>query len=779
VVVTLAAALSAVLVTGAMARSVLWRPLPFADPDRLYFAWERVTRDGVASPARVSFGRYLAWVGGGEAFDGLAAFNASALRLADVENARTIRGLRVSSNYFDVLGVTPLLGRTFTSFDAQAGAPPSIVLSHALWTELGARRDIVNARIRAGDVSYTVIGVMPPVVSPGFPLNPADVGIDPAQREFWVPLVRTPELDANTRAHVFGVVGRVARGRTAVEAEAALERTAPPGAAEPHGATLAPFRAQFVKDAGTQLAVLLAAALAIFLIAGANLAALLASAFELRRGEFAVRAALGAGVWRLAGQLGVESLVLSGAGGLTALAVTQALVSWLPSVLPPSVPLLTPPAMDATTVTVAIGLVAASTLMISLWPVSRLVWPTAASRSVATRARLPVYRGLVVVQVAATLTLVSAAALLGRSLDAVRNRDTGFAVEHTLIASLGIGADQSPEAVVTSTRDLMTAIAGAPGVRSVAVAYDHPLAANWSDGYILRGDVESPGRPPRQAELRIVSPSYFDTVRTEVVAGRAFLDDDGWGRPGVAMVNEAFARETGGTVVGRRLATGSPARNWPGAPAEFEIVGVVEDERFRGLEQPSRPAMYISTWQFPQAYVQLIARTDGEPLGAAGAVREAVRRATPVATIERLTSLDRILASQLAGRRITTGVVTAFGSLALALAAIGLYGLMAVSVADRRREFGVRVALGATPTSLAAGVLIHGLRWTAIGVAGGIALALVAGPLLASLLVGVTASDPVTLAISALVLFAVTAVATLVPALRAARVDPGTAVRSE
>jgi hypothetical protein len=314
----------------------------------------------------------------------------------------------------------------------------------------------------------------------------------------------------------------------------------------------------------------------------------------------------------------------------------------------------------------------------------------------------------------------------------------------------------------------------------VAVAYDHPLAANWIDGYRIVGETTTAAATPRQAELRIVSPSYFQTVDTAVADGRAFSNDDGWGKPGVAVVNEALAREVDGAMVGRRVAVPSVARAWgPSAATEFVVVGVVEDERFRGLEQPSRPALYLSTWQFPQAHVQLIVRTADDPLAVAPAVRAAVRRESPRATIERVTSLEAILADQLAGRRITTGVVTTFGSLALALAAIGLYGLMAVSVADRRREFGVRVALGATPSSLAAGVVGTGLRWTAIGVAGGLALSLVTGPLLASLLVDVRAWDPATLVVVSLVLFAVTTVATLVPALRAAGVDPWAALRSD
>jgi predicted permease len=425
--------------------------------------------------------------------------------------------------------------------------------------------------------------------------------------------------------------------------------------------------------------------------------------------------------------------------------------------------------------------VVGAALLVNVWPIVKLMRATDGARSRAVRSRLSVYRGFVVVQVAVTLALVTMAAMLGRSLQHVYGRDPGFAIDHTMVASLGVGSgtDSSPQSVIAATQDVLTGVRAVPGVRVVAAAYDHPLAANWIESYRITGDASGSSSPARQAELRVVTPTYFEAVRTALTDGRVLSDHDSWQSAGVAVVNESLARDIGGLAIGRRIETGTPARNWPGAPTSFEIVGVIEDERFHGLEEPSRPAMYLSTWQFPQAYVQLLVRTEPDPLAVAPAVRDAIRRLRGSATLDRATSLERILASQLLTRRVTTGVVTTFGFLALVLAAIGLYGLVAVSTTDRRREMAIRAALGATRSSVVGAVMWDGLRSTLIGAVAGIAIAIAAGPLIASQLVDIPSGDPVTLIAATLVLFGVTLVATVVPALLASRINLSQTLRAD
>ena len=289
-----------------------------------------------------------------------------------------------------------------------------------------------------------------------------------------------------------------------------------------------------------------------------------------------------------------------------------------------------------------------------------------------------------------------------------------------------------------------------------------------------------------QAQLRIVSASYFDALDVEILAGRTFTDDDGLGRPGVAVVNEAFVREHGATVVGRRLRTAAPQMTWgASAPGEFEIIGVVENERFRGLESPSEAAVYLSTRQFPQTGFALLLRMNQTPdatreiRAVARDLRAGVRSVEPAATVGTARTLAAILGDQLVARSVTAGVISGFSGAALALAALGVYGVLSMLVASRNREFGIRLALGASPALIASRIVGESLRNAAPGLAAGIALAVVAGRLLEGVLVGVTARDPVTLTVVAATMLGTAMLAALIPAMRAAHVDPAVALRSE
>jgi predicted permease len=363
----------------------------------------------------------------------------------------------------------------------------------------------------------------------------------------------------------------------------------------------------------------------------------------------------------------------------------------------------------------------------------------------------------------------------------VRHRDTGFAIDDVLVAAVGLPAAATPDpaAIALAERALVDAVAARPRVRAVAAAYDHPLEANWSESLTIVGDAAAPDQR-RQVELRIVSPGYVEALDVQLLDGRTFTERDTLQSPGVALVNEAFAGDAGGRVLGRRLLSAPPRFTYgTAAAAEFEIVGIVGNERFRGLEQPSLPAYYLSTRQFPQTAFSLLVRTDRPPLDAAADVRAAVRSANGAATFTHATSLDRILADQLAERRVTTGVIGAFASAALVLAALGMYGLLAVLVGGRTREIGVRLAIGAPPAAVARQVVRESLGNAVAGIAIGSVLALAAGSLLQSLLVGVSARDPATLATVAGLLVAVAAAAAFLPARRAARIDPVTALRAE
>jgi hypothetical protein len=319
------------------------------------------------------------------------------------------------------------------------------------------------------------------------------------------------------------------------------------------------------------------------------------------------------------------------------------------------------------------------------------------------------------------------------------------------------------------------------GVVNVALAYDHPLESNWSNSYTLVGAVDRPDDDStRQAELRIVSPSYFDALGVEILVGRSFGERDDITTRGVAVVNEALARSVDGAVVGRVIRSSPPQLTWGASvPAEFDIVGVVEDERFRGLEAPTEPALYLSTLQFPQRAFTLLVKS-GPPASDLGTtLRTVVRDVERRATVTPVRPLAAIAAEQMAQRRVTTDVISGLSAVSLALAALGVYGLLAVGVAARRREIGVRLAIGASPALVARQVVTESMATAAIGIAIGAAVAFWSGRLLEGMLVGVTARDPVSFVAVSVTLFGIAVAAALRPALLAARVDPAITLRPE
>jgi predicted permease len=781
VIVTLSVAIGGAASAFGIADAVLWRPLPFDDAGRLVFVWEESEREGQPAPSRVTGARFAAWRDVDSGLASISLFGAAGFTVDDDGGAASIRGVRVSANYFDTLGIRAALGRTFTADDEVPGSHRVVILSHRVWQQrFGRRPDAVGSLFRLNGQPYVIVGVMPPATFPAWPVNPAIVTLDAEARDVWVPIPRTPALDQNGRAHVFGVLARLGDGVSGTDAAARLDLTSGATAVDPHRARLAPLREQLTAGARASLLVLGAAALAVLLIACANLAALYASLFESRRAELAVRTAIGAGSARLARQLLLETSLLAACGATGGLLIARAALGAIPGAVPAAVPLLTSPSVDWRVSGAAIALALLATAILTGWPVARVFAAAPAPRGVAPRPRMSVYRTLVVAQVAITVALASAAGLLMRSLDSIRMQDPGFSAERVLVADIGLpsSAPGEPGLITLAERSLIDAVAAVPRVRAVATAYDHPLEANWSESPTVVGDATHEERR-QQVELRIVSPGYFDALGVEMLNGRPFTEREGMDAPGVAVVNEAYAREIGGTVIGRRIRTGTPRFNFTGAPEEFEVVGIAGNERVRGLEEAARPAFYLSTRQFPQTSFVMLVRTAADPILLAGDVRAAVRASGAGITFDRPTSLEAVLDGQLAPRQMTTVLVGGLASAALVLAALGMYGLLAVLVESQRREIGVRLAIGATPASVSRQVMIGSLRNAGAGVGLGCAAALLAGQLLQSLLAGVSAHDPINLATAAGMLLAIAVGASVLPAVRAARVDPVEALRAD
>jgi len=779
---TLSISIAAATTAFGLASAVLWRPLPFREASTLVFVWEETEHDGRPYPTRVTGARHAAWRHPSNGLASISLFGAAGFTVESRDGALSVRGVRVSANYFETLGIRPIIGRTFAPADEEPGNDRVVILSHPLWQErFGGRRDALGETLRLSGQPFTIVGVMPPETFPAWPVNPAIVTLDPESRQLWVPISRTPELDGSARSHVFGVVARLAPGVDVRDATDRLNRTSDATAPDPHRARIEPLREQFVATARAPLLALAGAALAVLLVACTNLAALYVSAFESRRGELAVRAAIGAGVARLVRQMALEAWLFASAGAMSGLLIARVALRMVPRLLPPSIPFLTRPSVDLPVAAFAIVLAFVASAILTGWPIVRLITAAPSPRGAVAPPRSLVYRALVVTQLAITVALVAAAGLLAQSLQVVLRQDPGFALDRVLVADIGLPASPSPSAatIALAERQILESVASRPNVRAAAAAYDHPLEANWSEGLTILGDATADDQR-REVELRIVSPGYFEALDVDVLDGRTLTERDVLDAPGVAVVNESLAREIGGRVLGRRLRSGPPRFLYgPAAAAEFEIVGIVRNERFRGLEQPTQPAYYLSTRQFPQTSFSLLVRTQGDPLAAAADVRSAVRAADAATTFTHPTSLERILAGQLAQRRVTTDVIGGFAAAALSLAALGMYGLVAMLAGGRTREIGVRLAIGATPASVARHVVGESLGNAVAGIAIGCLIALAAGTLIQSLLVDVSAHDPATLGLVAAVLLVVAVVAALVPAIRAARIDPVAALRAE
>jgi predicted permease len=517
----------------------------------------------------------------------------------------------------------------------------------------------------------------------------------------------------------------------------------------------------------------------VWLVACFNLAALQLAAFETRRAEFVTRAALGAGRWRLIRQLGAESAVIACTAAVTAVGLTHIVLQSLPAQLPVYVPFVTAPAFDRASWVFVGTLAALAALVMVWWPVRRLrlLAGMASERTVVPGSNA--FRGLVTIQLAGTVALVIISTLLLSSRWTLASRDLGFNTPGVSIADVGLPADryEAPESVVAFEDLLRERLVGGARTRAVALAYDHPLEANWLDGVAVLGTTPGADDVGAQAQLRIVSPGYFRAMGVQIVEGRAFEDFEGLGDVGVALVNQAFIRRMP-LSPGRRIRQGSARRTWgEAAPDEFVVVGIVEDERFRGAEEDVEPALYLSTRQFPLTSASIVVASTSDTADMAGDIRAAVRDAEPGASLSRIRRLDDVAADQQLVRTLTTNVVGGLALIALVLASVGLHGLLTLMVSGRRRDIGIRLALGASRRSVVNRVIGDSLRPGLLGVGAGLMLAQLAGDAIRSMLVEISVLDPAVLIGVSGLMIAVGLLAAVVPARRAGRVDPARALR--
>jgi predicted permease len=785
-ILTLALGIGATTAIFSAVESVVLRPLPLPDPGRVVFVAE-TWRGRCCSD--VSAGNYVDTLVRTTAFAALAAVDYVNFNLADTEGEpERVVAATATASFFQVMGLEPALGRVFTADEDQPGRDGVVVLSHRLWARrFGADRAIVGRAIRLNGRPYDVLGVMPEALDrAGSP------------EELWAPIAFPLDRRRNHDDHDLTVYGRLApgaslpRAQTELDAVAAyLRREFAHDDAE-RGLTVSVLRDTLVGDYRRRLFVLLGAVGFVLLIACANVANLLFARGAGRTRELALRLAVGASRARVTRQLVTEgatlALVAGGAGLLLATWGIHALLA----AGPPDVPRLEETRIDAPVLAFALAVAMASSLAASLVPAWRASRVDVVSglkeggREVGGRPdRLRT--AFVGAEVALALILLVGAGLLVRSAIALQRVQLGFEPAGLLSARLTLpesSYQDAPRVVLTLER-LVEASAHVPGGESAAVVSQAPLGPGGnSNGLIPEGRPLDITRAI-DSRLRIITPDYFRVMRVPVLQGRAFTDADGAGAPRVMIVSETLAREAwpGLDPIGRRIACCEPAPE--GGPSWKTVVGVAGDVRSRGPGETPRPEFYLpaaqapaASWRWIQRTLYLVVRTAGEPESLVTPVRRVAAGVAPDAPLFDIRTMDDRLAGSLAVARFNTLLLSLLGALGLALAAVGIYGVVAYSVSQRTQEIGVRLALGATRGDVVAMMIRHAARPVAFGIAIGLAASAAVTRALTSQLFGVSRSDPVTFAVVVGALTAVALVASAVPARRAASVDPTRALQT-
>jgi putative ABC transport system permease protein len=757
--------------------AILLRPLPYDDPDRLVMVWEKRAAEGTLNNF-VAPADYLDWARMNGAFEAMAGAAATTVDLTRSGEPVRLDAMAVSPAFFDILRARPALGRTFAAGEDQPGRNRVVVLDHGFWQErFGANPGIVGQTIVLSGVAHEVVGVLP--ASFEFP--------DPAIA-LWLPLVLQGGPQPPSRAnHELNVYARLKPGVTVDSARAEMDRVAAqlsadyPDTNRRHGAWVSPLRDEVTSPVRSGLLLLLGAVAFVLLIACVNVANILLARATARRREMAVRAAIGASRARLLGQTLTESLLLGFVGGVASLIVAHWGIVLLRVLRPDGVPILglERVALDGRVLAFSFVLSLLTGVLFGLLPAWHLASQNVndalrdGGRSPAgVRRRLRM--ALVVSEIALASLLLVAAGLTVRSFGALLNTQPGFSADGVITAMISLpGARyRDPERLVSTFDGLEQRFRSIAGVRAVGGTSHLPLSGQDSRrGIMVEGYVPPPNSPTR-AHPRMVTPGYFGAMGLQLVGGRTFTVDDRPDAPGVAIVNETMARRywPDASPIGKRVA-------FVGTGGWREVVGIVRDVRHWGVDQPVNPEMYVPFTQLPPGRITFALATDGDPRTIVGPVREELRAVDPDLPLSNVRTMSEVAGRSMAARRATMLLLGVFGALALVLAAAGIFGVMAHLVALRTSEIGVRMTLGALPANVLRLVLTEGLLQAAAGLIIGLAGAVFLMRSLGALLYGVGPADPLTLAGVAAILLATATLACLVPARRAMRVDPISALR--
>jgi putative ABC transport system permease protein len=776
-VLTIALSIGATTTMFSIVYGVVLEPLPFHDGDRLVHLFNTAPSRGLPRSG-VAMANVADWRARNHVFTDIGVYRPNAnLNLTGVGEPERLNGSRVSANLFPMLGVAPLYGRLFLAGEDTDGRDRVAILTYGLWKRrFGADPAIVGRTIALNGEPYTVVGVLRE--SFAYPTR---------EYQIHVPLTLNPAELVSRMNYNYLAVARLAPGVTLDQARAELnvlsaqiEREHPNEAAG-IGAGAEPMLADTVGAARTPLYILLGAVAAMLLIGCANLANLLQARALGRARELAMRAALGASRGRLILQSMTEIVPMLVGGGAIGLLVASVAVVAIGRFVPPEVPRAENIGLHWIVVAVSAATLVAIGLFVSAWPAleaSRLALSAAASwrgNSGAPR-RARVRDGLVAAQIAATLCLLVSAALLVRSLVALRRVNPGFNAESVYTVHLAIPRAKYPrdiDVAAYGTR-ILERVRALPSVVSVALVNRLPLAGGVQTAPIEFEGLDSSALGLKNVDTRSVTPDYFRTLEIPLASGRAFLEtDDAATR--VAIIDDRLAKTIFGTAnpIGHRVRIAAGDEPW------LTIIGVVGHIRHDRLEEDARPQIYFSFRYLTQDRMALAARTRGEASAVAGPVVAAIRAVDPEQPVYDARTLDAVVDRSLGERWLQTVLLGAFASIALLLASIGVYGVIAFGVGQRTREFGIRRALGAQRGEIVRSVLRRGVMLFAAGSAVGLVAAAASARLLVSLLFNVSGFDAPSFAAATAILFAVALAACALPARRAAGVDPSVALRAE
>ncbi len=765
-----------------LVNGVLLRPLPYDEPERVMTVWEANPQLDIPQ-ARVAAGTYRDWTERSESFAALGAYSFETFILGGTAEPEQISGARVSPSVFDVVGVQPALGRSFREEEATPGNDFVVILSNGFWTQrFGADPGVIGTAIVLDDEPFTIVGVMPPRFE--FPPDADAVRL-------WRPLAINAQLLDVRAMRVYNVVGRLESGVSVDQARSEMAAISL-GIAEEYpetnrgwGSNVTPALEQVVGDFTTLVAVLAGAAALVLLIACVNIANLVLARASVSQREFAIRATLGAGRGRLLRRSLAESSTLAILGGGFGLLLAVLGVALLKRVLPPDVPRIGEIGIDATVLGFAAAASVFAGIFFGLYPAIRAMRPRlvevlqdAGRGGSASRFTRRLLNGMVSGQVALALILLLSAGVMIRSFSRLLQVEPGFRTEDVMVAVLSLPNSEfrDRDSQVQFWNELVDRVSALPGVEAAGASSALPMSPLGAEFdlpiSILGREAASSAERPR-AQYRSVLPGYFETMGVPLIHGR-LLDrfDREEGRP-VMVLNESAERLLfpGEDPIGRIL--GVPMAG------EIEIIGVVGDVRHNGLDAPPSPELFVAYQNFPLRDMHLVVHSEGDEAELAQAIRAEIAALAPALPVTRVATMEELVSDSLAQPRFNMALLLSFALCALVLATVGIYGVISYSVVQRTGEIGIRMALGSDAPRTFRLVVGQTLAYVLVGGVLGVVGSFFASQLIRGLLYEVSPLDPLTLVGVAVMLVATAAGAAAIPAQRATRIDPISALRPE